>query len=322
MIYPEFLKKNDVIGITACSAGILGKLDEYLGGVENFNKQGFKVIETKNVRTDGIVSSSKEERVKELNELLGDKDVKLIQIAAGGDLLYEMISLVDFDLIKKNVKWIAGSSDPTSLLFIITTMLDIATIYTPCNVSGFNQKEMDASLVNYFKIITGERVKQVKRDKYELVSDDGKDGYNLDTKNDWIINKDVKVEGRIIGGCLECLKDVIGTKYDYVNKFIDKYENEGIIWYFDIFSMTSEGVYNTLLQFKNAGWFRSTKCVLIGKVKYPNTFTDLTYDEVIHEALGDIPYIYKFDIGHVKPSFTIVNGSKVKITSESLEMEY
>lgn len=322
MIYPDFLNKGDAIGITACSAGILGKLDEYLGGVKNFESQGFKIIETNNVRTLGVVSGSKEERVKEFEELLVNKDVKLIQIAAGGDFLYDMISLVDYGLIKDNLKWIAGCSDPTSLLFIITTMLDIATIYTPANVSGFNQSKMDISLVNYFKIIKGDKVLQVKRDMYELNSDDSKQGYNLDTENEWINKGVTSVRGRIIGGCLECIKDVIGTKYDYVNEFISRYKDEGIIWYFDIFSMTSEGVYNTLLQFKNAGWFSNTKCILIGKVKYPNTFTDCSYEDLIDKAIGDIPYIYKFDIGHVKPSFTIINGALVKIDGNNFEMEY
>lgn len=322
MIYPNFLNKGDVIGITACSAGILGKLDEYLGGIKNFENQGFKIVETKNVRTLGVVSGSKEERVKELNELLISKDVKLIQIAAGGDFLYDMISLVNYDLVKNNLKWIAGSSDPTSLLFIITTMLDIATIYTPANVSGFNQGKLDISLVNYFDIIKGKKVLQVKRDKYELSSDDSIDGYNLDTENKWINKGITSVRGRIIGGCLECIKDVIGTKYDYVSDFISRYNDDGIIWYFDIFSMTSEGVYNTLLQFKNAGWFSNTKGILIGKVKYPNTFTDYSYEELIDKALDGIPYIYNYDIGHVKPSFTIINGAMVSICDGELEMDY
>jgi len=320
MIYPDYLKDDDIIGMTACSAGVGDKLEEYLGGVDNFKKQGFKIIETNNVRNKGIVSASRKERVEEFTSLVLEKDVKLIQIVAGGDFLYDIISMIDFNLIKDNVKWVCGSSDPTSLLFIITTMLDIATIYTPCNVSGFNQRKLDISLLNYFKIIKGYKVIQEKREKYELNCLKDSLEYNLDTSNEWIRQGNVNVTGRIIGGCLECLKDVIGTKHDYVKEFIQKYKDRGIIWYFDIFSMTSEGVYNTLLQFKNAGWFDYTRCILIGKVKYPSSFSGLSYEEAIGNALEGIPYIYKFDIGHVKPSMTIINGSLVRIKDNEMTM--
>jgi muramoyltetrapeptide carboxypeptidase LdcA involved in peptidoglycan recycling len=83
--------------------------------------------------------------------------------------------------------------------------------------------------------------------------------------------------------------------------------------------MTSEGLYNTLLQFKNAGWFKHAKAIVIGKVCFPNTFTGLTYEEVIKNALGDVKCIFNFDIGHVKPSFTMINGMKAKVVSNKDE---
>ena len=319
MIFPDYLKENDLIGITACSSGILRKLDKYEMSINNFKKNGFRIIETDNVRTNGVVSSSNVDRAEQLHSLYGNDEVKLISIASGGDFLYDMLDLVDYNLIKKNVKWLAGSSDPTSLLFIITTNLDIATIYTPCNMSGFDMRTLHESLVNYMKIICGKNVKQLKYDMYELLDDKNIDGYNLTCNNEWLnINGNVDESGVLIGGCIECLKDVIGTKFDKTCEFIEKYKDEGIIWYFDVFNMTSEGLYNTLLQFKNAGWFKYAKAILIGKVKYPNTFTDMSYEELISKAI-DIPCVFNFDVGHVKPSFTMINGVKVRIVSNDEE---
>ena len=315
MIFPDYLKENDLIGVTACSSGILKKLDKYEMSVNNFKKNGFRIIETDNVRTNGVVSSSNVDRAEQLHSLFTNDEVKLISIASGGDFLYDMLDLVDFDLIRNNVKWIAGSSDPTSLLFIITTNLDIATIYTPCNMSGFDMSNLHESLINYMNIIKGEKVKQLKYDMYELEDDKLVDGYNLTMKNEWLnINGNVDEKGILIGGCIECLKDVIGTKFDKTCEFVEKYKDEGIIWYFDVFNMTSEGLYNTLLQFKNAGWFKYTKAILIGKVRYPNTFTDMSYEELIKKAI-DIPCVFNFDVGHVKPSFTMINGAKVRVVS-------
>ena len=88
--------------------------------------------------------------------------------------------------------------------------------------------------------------------------------------------------------------------------------------------MTSENLYNTLVQFRNAGWFENCKAILIGKVCIPGSFVDMSYEELIGKAVPDIKVVYKFDIGHVKPSFTMINGMKVRIVSNDKEgyLEY
>lgn len=322
MIFPNFLKENDIIGVTACSCGVLKKINKYEESINNVKCVGkFNIVETNNVRTDGVVSSDRYTRKIELEKLYKDNNVKAITIASGGDFLSDMLSIIDYDIIKNNVKWLCGSSDPTSLLYIITTNLDIATIYSPCNMSGFNVSPLHQSYINYFQILKGNLVKQCRYDKYEGVSFSD----NLDTQNEWLnINGNVDESGILIGGCIDTLKDIIGTKYDKTNEFIDKYKDRGIIWYFDIFNMTSEGLYNTLVQFRNAGWFLNTKAILFGKVCIPNSYVDMSYEELIEKAIPDIKIIYKFDVGHVKPSFTMINGSYVRVVSNESEgyLEY
>ena len=318
MKIPSYLNDNDYIGITACSCGVLDKIDEYENSIKRLNN--FNIIETDNVRTSGIVSSDKLVRAKELMELYKNNNIKCILIASGGDFLLEMLEDIDYDVIKNNVKWICGYSDPTSLLFSITTKLDIATIYSPCNCSGFNN---DISINNYLDILRGNLVKQYKRDKYESIKGIGNE-YNLDTDNIWLSNKNIDVSGRLIGGCIENLKDIIGTKYDGTKDFINRYKDDGIIWYFDIFNLSSECLYNTLLQFKYAGYFDYTNLIVFSKVLFPNSYLNLEYEDVIKKALGDINYIYKFDVGHIKPTFTMINGFKVRIINNNIEssMEY
>ncbi len=308
MIIPEFLKKGDTIGVTACSCGVLDKIEKYEKSIDNVKMQGFDILETQNVRTSGLVSSDAKTRVEELNSLITNKDIKMINIAAGGDFLCEILPLLDYDLIKKNIKWYGGSSDPTSLIYSITTKLDMPTIYTPCNMSGYSSDNLHQSYLDYFEIIKGNLVKQYKSDKYESTDD------IFDLDNEWIsFGKDINQQGVLLGGCIDCLKDVIGTKFDNTLEFIEKYKEDGIIWYFDVFSLSVEDLYRTLLQFKNAGWFKYTKLILIGKVKYPNTFTELTYEEMIKKALEGYDVIYNFDVGHVKPSMTMINGFKVRV---------
>jgi competence ComEA-like helix-hairpin-helix protein len=277
-------------------------------GLININSASVEKLST----LDGIGKSTAEKIIRYREEKGYFNSIEDIMNVSG-------IGESKFNVIKDNIKWICGSSDPTSLLFSITTNLDIATMYSPCNMSGFNIKPLHQSYINYFEILKGNYVRQDKFPKCENESFSD----ILDKDNVWNnINGNVDETGTLIGGCIECLKDIIGTKYDNTKEFIKKHDN--IIWYFDVFSMTSEGLYNTLIQFRDAGWFSNTKAILIGKVCFPNTFVDMSYEELIKKALPDMKIIYNFDVGHVKPSFTMINGANVRIVSNENEgyLEY
>ena len=46
---------------------------------------------------------------------------------------------------------------------------------------------------------------------------------------------------------------------------------------------------------------------------------DMTYEEVLKKVLPNIKIIYDFDLGHVPPKMTIINGSIVHIVSNDNE---
>ena len=129
MIYPEFLKKGNTIGICAPSAGI-GEDDfaDFEISLSHLKGQGWAIKETESVRSGLDESAPPAIRAKEFNELINNKDVNAIICASGGDFLISMLPYVDAEAIKKNPKWVQGYSDPTSLLYYVTTKLDLATI--------------------------------------------------------------------------------------------------------------------------------------------------------------------------------------------------
>lgn len=313
MKYPKFLKRNSLIGITAPSSGVGRKIESFDLSINNLKKE-FKIIETKSVRNLGSESNIPKIRGEEFNELLKNKEVEMIFCASGGDFCLSSLEYIDFDLIKDNVVWIEGYSDPTSILYYITTKYDIATIYGN-NAGSFDQLTLHKSLKYNIELIKGNINKLEKFDLYEKERNEDT-SYNLTEpviyKN---INGNVDTYGRIIGGCLDVLINIIGTKYDCTKNFIEKYKEDGIVWYFDIFSLTVENLYNILYQFKYAGYFKYTKCIIIGRILFKNGFTDKTYESVIKEVIPDIKVIYDFDIGHVPPKMTIINGSYVHVVS-------
>ena len=318
MKYPKFLEKGDLIGITAPSNGIRKEKEErFDAAIESLMDLGYKVTETKSVRNGGIVSTDEVSRALELDSLVSNEDVKMILCAAGGDFLMEMLPHINYDNIKKNPKWIQGYSDPTLLLYPITVNYDIATIYG-YNARAYAMKKKHESILNNLEILKGNLVKQKSFKKYELKSKENKDGYNLTKKVKWkTLNGDFYVKGRIIGGCLDSLNNLVGTKYDGTKKFVKKYAEDGIIWYFDIFSLTSEDVARTLWSLREAGWFENAKAFVFSRVKYPNTFLDMTYEEAIRRILKDTNIVIDTDFGHVMPKMTIINGAICELEAKN-----
>jgi muramoyltetrapeptide carboxypeptidase LdcA involved in peptidoglycan recycling len=88
-----------------------------------------------------------------------------------------------------------------------------------------------------------------------------------------------------------------------------------LIWYFDIFAMSSENVYRTLLQMKAAGYFKYTNGILFGRVLFDSNFTEMTYEDAYNMAIGDLPYLMDVDIGHSSPSMTMINGAIIEVES-------
>lgn len=312
MIYPKFLKRKDTIGIVALSAGVGKKLDEFDDSLNILHKQGYLTKETSSVRINSEVSNTAQIRAKELDELVLDKNVDMIMCAAGGDVQFETLPYINYKHIKSNPKWIMGASDPTNLVFTTTTMLDIATLY------GFNggsySSNSSKAQSNNLNILKGNLVTQHSFKEYITFLDEIQ-GNEIYHKVKYEGNT-IKESGRCIGGCLDCIGKLIGTKYDYVSKFINKYKDDGIIWYLDNFALSAYNTYLTLLQMKYAGYFKYTKAILIGRVAFPSN-SDSTlvkdYSKVYKDALGDIPYAYELDIGHTYPSFTMINGAIINV---------
>ena len=324
MIYPEFLKEHDIIGVTAPSDGITDevKLKRLDNAIKNFDSRGFNIKETPNVRCSvkGRSSSSKE-RASELESLYEDDNLKAIICASGGDFLLEMLSEVDLNIIKDNHKWLQGNSDPTGLLFTITTNLDIATIYAD-NFGCFGMEPWHKSLENNLEILKGNIIEQTSFSKYEedkkLIT--GLEPFNLTKKVYWknLNNEDtLNIKGRIIGGCLDLITELFGTRFDNTKAFLEKYNDDGIIWYFDVCELSSESLIRTLWKLKDNGYFKYTKGILFSRVYACNSYYDITYEEAIYESLKDlnIPIIINADIGHVSPRMTIINGAIATITS-------
>lgn len=328
MIYPKFLKKEDIIGVTALSSGCENAVDnnKLKFSEENFATAGYKIKATKDctqLSSKGR-SANKKDRAEQFNKLIEDEDIKAIISLSGGDFLLETLPYINFEKIKDNPKWIQGFSDTTGILYPITTNLDISTIYA-ANFKGFAMKNWHKSIKDNIKILEGEQIEQTSFERYEsqwTQKEIGNEDYVLDSKVNWknLNNeKNVHLEGRIIGGCLDVLLCLIGTEFDGTNKFIEKYKNEGIIWYFDNCELNNEEVLRAMWQFEQLGYFKHTKGIMFGRSGTDVSAYNISFKETVKEALKslEVPVILDVDIGHKPPQLTIINGAFATVDSSN-----
>lgn len=324
MIYPSFLKDKGTIGVPAPSASAYKdtKKAKYKNSYDRFAKLGYNVVLSKNYyHCERGRSDSGKYRGYEVNEMFNDKNIDMIICSTGGDFLVECLPYIDFNLIKNNPKYIVGFSDPTGILFPLTTKYDIATIYGT-NFGSFGTAKLDKYQKDFLNLLKGDLKEYHSATKYE-------DGYHEEItglenslyakKVVWktIDNKPVDIKGRIIGGCLDLINELAGTKYDGTNKFIAKYQKDGIIWYFDNCELSCEEVIRVLWRFKELGYFNNTKAVIFGrfgeiKTYYNYTVKECLLDSVLAEL--NIPIIYDADFSHKAPCLPVINGSIAHLT--------
>ena len=337
MIFPSFPKSGDTIGVCAPSAGMgesPERLESFDLSLETLRSLGYTITETSSVRSADNPSSDPLTRGREFNELFEDENIILVFAATGGEYNYDMLPYINTDIVQAHPKWFAGYSDPTNIDIFLTTKYDIATIYG-VNAGAFDWRPLHRFQENALEIIQGHPVEQHSFEYWDSNRDFDKAGYVLDTPVSWDLylpgtdipagDTDFNVSGRLIGGCTEVLDQLFGTPYEDIKGFIDRYRNDGFIWYLDTFETDPVYLYLKLLKMKEAGWFDGAQAIIVGRVMFPGEHTDEEYIESLKKVFSDIPFIWGADIGHTKPSMTVINGAighlSCKNSAASLSME-
>lgn len=318
MIYPKFVKSGDIIGVPAPSDGAYCEeyINRYKNAKLNLEKRGYKVQLSNNIfHSEKGRSSDAISRAKEINDMF-ENNINAMICAAGGEFLVETLPYIDFNKLVQNPKWVVGFSDPTGILFPLTTKYDIATMYGN-NFKTMGAQEWHKSLEENLEILQGNLITQ---NSYELYENEraetltGLEGYHLTDKVYWktIDGNEAVIEGRIIGGCLDIITELAGTKYDGTKEFNEKYKEDGIIWYFDNCELSKETLMRTLWKLNEMEYFKYTKGIIFGRNGQEVSYNYETMEEALKDSVLsklNIPIIYDADISHKGPSMTIINGA-------------
>ena len=353
MRYPEYLKEGGTIGFIAPSFGCA--IEPYKTRFENalriFKDMGYALNLGPNCyEGSGLgISNTPEKCAEELNAAMTGSDSDVIITCGGGELMCEVVPHIDFEKIKNAPpKWYMGYSDNTNYTFLSTILADTAAIYGPC-APAFGREPWHESIDDALKLLKGE-VDEVsgydlwENEEYEVEEGQEPDpilSYNVTEKtvykylvpggNEVLSGNDftdkVTVEGRLIGGCVDILTTLIGTKYDKVDEFVERYKDDGIVWFLECCDLDPLSMRRQFWQMREAGWFKHAKGLLIGR---PRRFGEDAMGVDQYNAVTDIlaglevPIIMDLDIGHKPPMMPIISGSlaKVESTGNKIRIKY
>jgi muramoyltetrapeptide carboxypeptidase LdcA involved in peptidoglycan recycling len=319
-----------VIAVTGTSGGIQPRFNpRFQLAKANLVAKGFSVLEGDVLHGEHKhVSGTKEQRAAEFVKMWRDPSVAAIIPPWGGELIIEVLPLIDFnELAETPAKWYMGYSDTSALLMSITLLTDTATIHGT-NFMDSIAAQHDSLTVCAHQVLqmaSGGVFRQSSSEcfqsKWTSIDVYPEQPFNCDAPTQWKSLHpcaSIEMKGRLIGGCLDIIVHLVGTPYGDVPKFAKRYADDGVILYLENCELTPCRVERALLQMRYAGWFEHLNGIVIGRSSGPDTSEEsrLSYVEALTASLKDlgIPVLFDADIGHVPPQMTLVNGAMAEVT--------
>ena len=322
---PKYIKSNSKLYLIAPSFGCTTSPYEerLVKSIDVLNNLGYRISLGENCYKDEGVAASNtpEERAKEFMQAYTSNADAIISVG-GGEMMVEILNHLDFEEIKKlPPKWFMGFSDNTVLTYTLTTICDIETVYG-VNATRFYSFPLMCDSNDALKMLHGSTTFE-GYPKFELEEKKEDRPFNLiNFDSDKIITPFLYKEpfkGILLGGCLDILVNLCGTKYDHTKEYIEKHKKDGIIFYFEACDLNPLSFRRALIQLKNAGWFDNVKGFLIGRsYHYGEELFGITAESAVVDILGDfnVPILINIDLGHLKPSLPMRNGALATISYE------
>ena len=168
------------------------------------------------------------------------------------------------------------------------------------------------------KAKTGTAGDTARADVSDDIAKEGASGEN--TTKEVMLTEHSTFSGRLIGGCLDILKQLVGTPFDYVNQFNEKYKDDGIIWFMEACDLNVFDIRRALWQLDQAGWFKYVKGFIFGRPRNGADMMGLNHIDAVLpytvEKYG-VPVIIDADIGHVAPMMPIICGALSEVTYDN-----
>jgi muramoyltetrapeptide carboxypeptidase LdcA involved in peptidoglycan recycling len=332
MLKPSKLQPGDTVAIVSPSWGGAGAFPHRVErGVACLQALGFNFrLAPHALSQRGYVSDTPENRAADIHEVFRDPGVKAIVAAIGGDHSCHLLPLLDFDLIRANPKVFMGYSDITVLNVAIWKATELVTFNGPALITDFAEyPEMFEYTKEHFlrTVNVAEPAGAIEPSPWwteELLDwEQKKDLEQPRTRQPsegWTWLKPGIAQGRLIGGCIESLQHLRGTRF-----WPGPDDWRGAIFFFE----TSEDkpspatVDGILMDYENMGILEQLGGMLVGRPMFYSDEEREALRQVVAERTRrySFPIITDMDFGHTAPQFTLPIGCQARIDTEARRFE-
>lgn len=338
MLKPKRLEIGDCIAIVSLSSGIAGDKDFFhryeIGKQRLENEFGLRTVTTPNA----LLGTNKthlypELRAKDMMNAFVDPKINAIISNIGGDDTVRLLPYIDFEKIKNNPKIFIGYSDTTINHFMLYKA-GVVSFYGP---SVMAEMAENVELHEYtkaffdkmlFKDSMGVKIKPSPYWTSESLTwmnpnnNDIKRKLIRDTKGFETLQGKGKIEGVLIGGCIDTFHMFIGSDiWPRHEEWDDKI----------LFLETSEDcpepdfIAQLLRNPLFGECLKRIKGIIIGKPvdeKFYEEYKTM-YMNVIGKEYGltDLPIIYNYNFGHTAPMAILPIGIEVSIDCKNGEIQ-
>ena len=264
---------------TITPSWLIKKKKDFTAGIRNLEKLGFNVINKRPVTK----LPSIRKKVAQIHAAFLNKKVEIILAHRGGYSSMKLLPYLDFNLIRKNPKLLAGFSDLSALLNVISERTQLITLHSPMVI---NFSPLSRFTIRSF-----------------LNAVNGFPNRNLFEGAPVKVHHNGIARGRLKGGNLITLTALIGTEWEM--------DTDGAILFLEDVDEKLYEVDRNLTQWILAGKLQKVKGLILGdfrRIKDRDVYNILSSQMKIDFPLVHCPYI-----GHVKNKITLPVGARVEL---------
>lgn len=303
------LQPGDTIALVAPSGAVYPR-EPYEIAIESLQALGFKVREAPHLRARrGQFAGSDAERAADINAMFADASVHGLLAMSGGSGGARMLTRVDYELVQRHPKVLAGFSDLTALLNAVNARTGLVTFHAPMGVSEWNEFNvrhwrgavMDASAM---------QLANPPDDGDAIVPRSGR------TRT----IRGGRARGALVGGNLTVFAALAGSLYWP--------PLDGAVLFLEDVNEHLYRIDRALATLRLAGALERLAGVVLGAFTNctpgDGNYGNLTLDEIFddHFAALGVPVYAGAAFGHIRRQFTLPVGLAVEIDADAGTIRY
>jgi len=324
MLAPK-LQKGDTIAVFSPSSPATATVPvRYLRGKAFLEAKGFRVLAgSLTGKRDFYRSGSIAQRAEELNQLIRNPDVRCIMSAIGGMNSNSILPYIDYEALRADPKIIVGYSDVTALLLGIYAQTGLVTYYGPALVASLGEfpPYVDETWSYFENIAMGKAqlphtLPTPKLWTDEFIDWSSQNRAKLGNPNRLVCLNGGRAQGRLIGGNLNTMQGIWGTKYMPEIR-------EGDILFIEDSLKDAADIERSFSLLKLSGVFEKIGGLILGKhEKFDDMGTGRMPYEILQEVMGQaaFPVLAQFDCCHTHPMLTLPIGTEVMLDADARQL--